>query len=274
MSPAMIPILCLGCLFSRLPVAQAFRHKQRVNQRASSRRAPPPAPWPNKLTDIRDGSVSHLVATEAGWLTSEQWRAHLEVKKVAGARAELAGPVSSFAEHLGNFTAVSQHVGNITISQQVRAAAERSVHGAGRVSQPGGHAAERPRIQLGAHGSMSPASLSEASVDPFGGACLLSQSEDKTTGCMKECTCFWFQRCYPHHVRKEDGTTGENIGVCELSLSMMVSASILLFIAVLLLILAMRFFLVISNEEQYRQVKPFGVARNPPRIITNTYPVT
>lgn len=83
-----------------------------------------------------------------------------------------------------------------------------------------------------------------------GGLCPQNeQAKGKRIGCATNCSCLWYHRCYPMHMRREDdnGGTVVDMGVCELGVVAMMLASIGLFVGLLLCVFIFRLCVAVHN---------------------------
>lgn len=71
---------------------------------------------------------------------------------------------------------------------------------------------------------------------------------DKRVFCAVNCTCVWYQRCYPMHLLSSEGDgVIMNVGVCELGVTAMMGVSIAIFVSCLLCVFLFRLFVAVHN---------------------------
>lgn len=75
----------------------------------------------------------------------------------------------------------------------------------------------------------------------------------RRTGCLRDCACQWHHQCYSMHVQGHN-ETGENIGICELSLPSMMVISCLLFMITFVLTFLVRICLMAMDSEACKQI--------------------
>lgn len=95
------------------------------------------------------------------------------------------------------------------------------------------------------------------------------------TGCMQNCLCAWYQRCYPNNI-PQDGQPGDiDVGVCDLGLLSMVLGSMVIFALLVVAVLLLRFCLIVMDDEackQFLDAKPFAAPQVQIRASANVPP--
>jgi len=124
--------------------------------------------------------------------------------------------------------------------------------------------------------------LSDSSSSTASEWCVPVGEKAIRTGCNHGCQCLYYQRCYPHFVSGNASVDPfdyiQNVGLCGAHVAWMTAGAIGLFFGVLLVTLALRFCLIVMDEEACRSMVKAVPAADKPKVslpprISNAYSV-
>jgi len=90
-----------------------------------------------------------------------------------------------------------------------------------------------------------------------------TQAGEKRIGCRADCTCLWYERCYPLHMQKEE-VGSIDVGVCELGVGAMMVVSTGLFLGLLICVFLFRLCVAVANVNNGRKNLLVSLPVSPP----------